>query len=111
MKIFSKVLTSILESNLGTDYFFRYWKVGGFHEDWTEPASQIKKELWLSLICSHRKAKCPWLIHYKSKMLHQNTFIFILYMFDGAPTLLSKIMNNGPVVYACTYPPSLAQLW
>lgn len=40
-----KVLTSILESNLGTDYFFRYWKVGGFHEDWTEPASQIKKEL------------------------------------------------------------------
>lgn len=28
-------------------------------------------------------------------------------MFDGAPTLLSKIMNNGPVVYACTYPPPL----
>ena len=44
-EIFFKVLTSILESNLGKDYFFRYWKVGGFHEDWTEPASQIKKEL------------------------------------------------------------------
>lgn len=63
-----------------------------------------------SLLYVHRKAECPWFIHYKSKMLHQNTFIFTLYMFDGAPTLLSKIMNNGPVVYACTYPPSLAQL-
>ena len=60
-----------------------------------------------SLLYAHRKGECPWLIHYKSKMLHQNTFIFILYMFDGAPTLLSKIMNNGPVVYACTYPPPL----
>ena len=60
-----------------------------------------------SLLYAHRKAEYPWLIHYKSKMLHQNTFIFTLYMFDGAPTLLSKIMNNGPVVYACTYPPPL----